>query len=570
MNEILKKFLDCGINISPEVIDEIEKLDKKILEKIIEEKPVVLTLECIRKICEKDSEEKRLGEEKIESSLKAETQIRAVKQKKDVKRKLKKKKKLKSLDHFLLEKFLKKEDKKEGGNGENKNREKIKEKIAGSREDYKEDYKKEEEYRYLSEGKNQMLIFKKAKKEYVAREYDEKILIKKVFKNSKSQAGVENFLKYFLERYESIASILRERSDMKDAVDIVNAKKIGRDVKIIGMVSDIRRSKNGKLILEVEDPTGSIRVLAEDNGEIVFDEVIGIKGSIKGDFMIAEEIVFPEIPYKTVNRSEEPVALALISDIHLGSIKFLEKEFNNFIKWLNMEIGSKEQRELAGKVKYIVIGGDLVDGIGIYPEQLEELVIKDIKEQYRTLYRFLEKIPDHISIIVIPGNHDAVRQAEPQPAISREYAEIFYDDPRIYMLSNPSFINIHGIDLLTFHGRSLDDIITTIPNLSYKKPEEAMKFLLKKRHLCPIYGEKVPIAPEDKDYLVIDEVPDILHAGHVHSIGVTTYRNVLVVNSGTFQEQTSFQKKHNINPTPAKVPIIDLQTLNTKIMDFNF
>ena len=550
MNEILKKLLECGINVSPEVLEEVERLDDSILKKIIEEKPVVLTLECIERICKEGVENRKenFRGKNSETNLKAAVLVKNIRQKRETKKKSKKQRKLvKSLDSFFV---------------------KIKEgKKVEKRE--KDADRKENKDNFSTSG-GQILVFKKKKKEYVAKEYDEKILIKKVFKNSKSQASVENFLKYFLERYEKIASILRERNDMKDAVDIVNAKKIGKDVKIIGMVSDIKRSKNGKLILEVEDPTGSVRVLLNENHEIVFDEVIGIKGSINGDFMIADEVVFPEIPYKKINRSEEPVALALISDIHLGSIKFLEREFNNFVRWLNLEIGSKEQRELASKVKYVVIGGDLVDGIGIYPEQLEELIIKDIKEQYRTLYKFLEKIPEHIKIIVIPGNHDAVRQAEPQPAISREYAEQFYEDERIYMLSNPAFINIHGIDLLTFHGRSLDDIITAIPNLSYRKPEEAMKFLLKKRHLCPIYGEKVPIAPEDKDYLVIDEVPDILHAGHVHSIGVTTYRNVLVVNSGTFQEQTSFQKKHNINPTPAKVPVIDLQTLNTRIMDFNF
>ena len=42
-----------------------------------------------------------------------------------------------------------------------------------------------------------------------------------------------------------------------------------------------------------------------------------------------------------------------------------------------------------------------------------------------------------------------------------------------------------------------------------------MKILLKSRHLSPIYGNRTPIAPESEDMMVIDDVPDIFHAGHV-------------------------------------------------------
>ena len=54
-----------------------------------------------------------------------------------------------------------------------------------------------------------------------------------------------------------------------------------------------------------------------------------------------------------------------------------------------------------------------------------------------------------------------------------------------------------------------------------------MRLLLQGRHLAPIYGGKTMLSPENRDYLVIDKVPDIFHAGHVHVLGTCNYRGVL-------------------------------------------
>jgi DNA polymerase II small subunit len=82
-----------------------------------------------------------------------------------------------------------------------------------------------------------------------------------------------------------------------------------------------------------------------------------------------------------------------------------------------------------------------------------------------------------------------------------------------------------------------------------------MEEMLKRRHLSPMYGGRSPLAPEKEDYLVIDDVPDILHCGHVHTYGTGFYRGVFLVNSSTWQEQTEFQKKVNLNPMPCNVAV---------------
>jgi DNA polymerase II small subunit len=67
---------------------------------------------------------------------------------------------------------------------------------------------------------------------------------------------------------------------------------------------------------------------------------------------------------------------------------------------------------------------------------------------------------------------------------------------------------------------------------------------------------------------VIDEVPDVVHAGHIHKLGATSYHGVRVVNSGCWQEQTAFQRSVNIDPDPANAVIVDLDTLDVTIRSF--
>jgi len=85
-----------------------------------------------------------------------------------------------------------------------------------------------------------------------------------------------------------------------------------------------------------------------------------------------------------------------------------------------------------------------------------------------------------------------------------------------------------------------------------------MKAMLRMRHLAPIYGGKTPIAPEAEDHLIIADVPDIFATGHVHAAGVDQYRGVVLVNASTWQAQTPYQKMRNIEPMPARLPIVDL------------
>ncbi len=60
----------------------------------------------------------------------------------------------------------------------------------------------------------------------------------------------------------------------------------------------------------------------------------------------------------------------------------------------------------------------------------------------------------------------------------------------------------------------------------------------------------------------------VLHSGHVHTVGMARYKGVTAINSGTWQGQTDFQKKMNIQPTPAIVPYLDLSTMRARRLIF--
>jgi DNA polymerase II small subunit len=400
------------------------------------------------------------------------------------------------------------------------------------------------------------------------------VILKDITNQSTCIGEYTEFVQYFKHRYSLLADMLRKRISRRH---IQSLKKRNMDAReefsVIGMVLDIRTTANGHKLIELEDDTGTIpalihkekdKELFESSKRVLLDEVIGITGTLSsdGNLMFANKLTWPDLPNTQKNTLETPYLntgtvsggkAVFISDIHVGSKTFLEDSWLKFVEWLGDEID------------YLVIAGDVVDGIGVFPNQDKELAISDIYEQYEKAAEYLNAVPKHIKIIISPGNHDAVRQAEPQPRFPDRITRMFRSD--ITFVGNPAMIDI-GAKVLIYHGRSMDDIIAGIPGFSYSDPTKPMNEMLRLRHLSPIYGGRVSIAPEQKDHFVIDLIPDILHCGHVHTAGVSRYKDVLTVNSGTWQSQTEFQKRMNLQPVPAKATVVELSDLEYKIMDF--
>ncbi len=285
--------------------------------------------------------------------------------------------------------------------------------------------------------------------------------------------------------------------------------------------------------------------------------------------LILKNVIQPDIPSRVPSTSKKTVYAVFLSDLHIGSNKFLEGAFDRFLEWIaGRGVISEDDEEIVRRLKYVVIGGDVVDGVGVFPNQEYELSELDIFKQYEMVYEKLKLVPQHLQMFMIPGNHDATRQALPQPMIPKKYAPSLHELKNLTMLGDPCLFKLNGVSILAYHGRSLDDVLATTPGLSYEKPEEAMKVLLRARHLAPIFGLRTPIAPELEDHLVIEQVPDIFHAGHVHTVGVDRYKSTLIINSGTWQAQTGYQANLGISPRPGLVPIVNLATLEVRLREF--
>ena len=385
-------------------------------------------------------------------------------------------------------------------------------------------------------------------------------------KQSYTSGEISNLIDYFQDRYNKLAKILSRRPELKMYQKIGDLTENQTDLNLIVMITDIRSTKNGHYFLECEDDTGSISVLvSKDNFEsmkeaekLMKDEVIGIvatrHGNGENSLAICQNIINPGVPRMPNNPTD--FATVFTSDVHIGSVTFLEDAFVRFTRWLNGDFGSEEQKELANNVKYMIVGGDIVDGIGVYPNQDKELAIKDITAQYDEAARLLGDIRSDIKIIITPGNHDASRVAEPQPAVPEKYAKSLYELNNTEFVSNPAIVNLEGMKVQIYHGRGIDDMVMGVKGFSHERNDLVMKEFLEKRHLAPLYGERTPLASELEDHLVIQQVPDVLHTGHVHINTYKNYKGIHCINSGTFQTQTEFQKIYNIVPTPAEVPIL--------------
>ena len=411
--------------------------------------------------------------------------------------------------------------------------------------------------------------------------------------NVTTAEGVEGYTALFRSRFEKTMRILAQRPDSKRISKISAVKQNVRASKQIdagkkslngGIASSIivagllmsKRTRKNELELAIDDYTGILTVSAvgedakKQASTLALDQMVMLElenGKGRPGLTI-KSIMMPDIPDHLHNKSKSEAYAVLISDLHVGSKYFMKREFLRFLDWLSSSPSSNE--EIVKKIKFLCVGGDLIDGIGIFPNQDKELLEMDGAKQMSHAAQLLAKIPKHIKVLVIPGNHDLGRRALPQPAIpKKDLSEQLYGLENCTMLGNPAFVELNGVKVLMYHGQSLDDIIATTPGLSYSRPAEAMKVLLKARHLAPMYGERTPIAPEQEDMMVITEVPDIFHSGHVHILDVQNYRGTLVVNSGAWQSQTKYQQTMGIMPTPGIAVIVNLATLQPFVYDFN-
>ncbi|RMD65737.1 hypothetical protein D6817_05520 [Candidatus Pacearchaeota archaeon] len=389
---------------------------------------------------------------------------------------------------------------------------------------------------------------------------------------------VGDFVKNFRARFMQLRKILAQRRELQ--ANLVSMNKISsqrESFSLIGIVSEKHTTKNKNILLRLEDLTGQVRAVVRQGSEafkvaeeVQLDDVIGLKVSGNREMVFVQEIYFPDARLIDRTRFSRDVWVAFVSDVHCGSDRHLKKSFNRFLEWLNSE------DEIAQKIEFMFFVGDNVDGVGIFPSQEELLELKSMREQYQLLASYLKRVPKRVTMFMCPGQHDAVRVAEPQPLISKKYAPELYEIDNLVLVTNPTLVKLcereKEFKVLMYHGASIHSFINQIKELremkAHRCPAKAVVHMLKRRHLSPTHSESVYIPNPDVDPLVIDEVPDVLCTGEVHRLDIERYNGVLIITGSCWQAQTPFEEKVGNIPDPAKVPLLNLRTGQLKIYDF--
>ena len=408
------------------------------------------------------------------------------------------------------------------------------------------------------------------------------------YEEEPKKRDVQDFIGFFTSRYNAIKKILMNRKELQNLTSInrLAQKQQREQVAFIGIITDKQLTKTGKVIITVEDLTGVIKVIISENSdgfetakECVLDEVIGLVGMCAGPAVFANNIILPDIPvFKELTKSPDEAYALFLGDFHFGSNLFIHEPFQKLIRWIRGEGQNEKQRDIASKTNYIFVAGDLVEGVGIYPGQEDDLDIKDIYEQYKELGKQLALIPVSKQIIVCPGNHDAMRISEPQPPLYKDFAKPVWDLPNIHIVSNPACINIHksevfpGFDVLMYHGFSFiyyADHVQSIRDAGgQKRSDLIMKFLLQRRHLAPSHKSTLYLPDTNKDSLVIDRIPDFFISGHIHRTSASTYRNITLLNCSSWLEMSEYQEKVGLIPQPGRALLVNLQSRKVKILKF--
>jgi DNA polymerase II small subunit len=406
------------------------------------------------------------------------------------------------------------------------------------------------------------------------------------------KGAVDDFVQYFRVRYKALSAILRERQELSQAIAIgrLKGKQEKERVALIGYVNNKLETKAGNIMVTLEDLTGMVKVIFNKSREelfakardLVFDEVIGVTGQGAEGIVFANDLIIPDVPVShELKKSPLAERIVVLSDMHIGSKLFLQDQFDHFIRWLRGEEGTPEQRAIARQVRYVLILGDAVDGVGIYPRQADELSIPDIYQQYEVFTSYVRRIPPHIRVVIQAGNHDGVRIAEPQPVLPADMVPGLQGLPNVTHVSNPAWIVVGrtplfgGFEILMYHGYSFDDYGDMVDSIRKEgktlsdRVNPTMRFLLQRRHLAPRYDTTQFIVDPTQDALVIDRVPDFFLAGHEHKSSQSTYRGVTLISGSCWQSKTALQEKLGHTPDPCRVPIINCQTRDVSILDFS-
>lgn len=210
------------------------------------------------------------------------------------------------------------------------------------------------------------------------------------------EATTEDFIKFYMSKYEKMKSILTGRLQK----NFVSTNKIGssrNEVYVIGIVKDMKKGK-----IELEDASGTVPVVfEEDVAGVELDDVIAVRGNEAGNVIYGKQVVFPDIPLRQPVKGHGTICLA--SNLCLDEAPGQDVE--KFFQWMERS-----------PARYIFLAGVIGDR-----EKLEEKV---------QAYCHGKKI--FLS-----------EKKEDYPSVGESFA-----GKNITALSNPAIVDVNGVKVL--------------------------------------------------------------------------------------------------------------------------
>jgi len=123
--------------------------------------------------------------------------------------------------------------------------------------------------------------------------------------NKPKETTTEDFLHHYVSKYEKLRKIIMDRIQ-KDYISLNRLDSSRNEVHVIGIVRDIKE-KEGKKIIELEDPTATVTVIFDEKevknlGDVLLDDVIVIKAKAGGKVIYGKQILFPDTPLRQPTR----------------------------------------------------------------------------------------------------------------------------------------------------------------------------------------------------------------------------------------------------------------------------
>lgn len=175
--------------------------------------------------------------------------------------------------------------------------------------------------------------------------------------------NVQDYVKNLNERYIFLQSILMKKLELPNIVSLNKASD--GNVSIIGLVKE-REEKLDNIIASLEDPTGEIQVVIPKKiGEkIALDDVVALTGSIKDKVLNVDRIIFPDVPLKPVNYSQDQVKIAFMPEKDVDADYIIYKNnIEDRIKSKEFEITNPCIFKINNVLFLVILGPDPLEAL---------------------------------------------------------------------------------------------------------------------------------------------------------------------------------------------------------------